>query len=426
MEDEFPEPGVFSAKEVKGRRYWYFEPSGTPRRRQRYVGPETPELLRRIQERKTANNQSRVRRQMVSALTRAGLSGPDSTTAATLAALSKAGVFRLRAVLVGTLAFQTYAPMLGIKFAAAAARTGDIDIAHMHEISVAVGDRAAEPLEILRAADPTYRPVPSLDKHTTSYINGDGLRVEFLAPKKRERGTVPLPALQAHAQALGYVDYLIAESVQAVVLSGAGILVNVPNPARYAWHKLVIAGERRNKEKAGKDLEQAGILIEALSERSADSLKGAAQDFLKGQTSKRKEIFRTALARLSLRTRDTALRVMGWSRNEVPGAHITFSRSPFAWDFDRDVAVFSASEAGVPIRCAISREALEDHFPNVERPGTRELDLGRLRREKIEQLATVRYLDRPIPSGKEAEEFDLILRSTDDLPWPGRRRGRSG
>ncbi|HSD34586.1 MAG TPA: GSU2403 family nucleotidyltransferase fold protein [Alphaproteobacteria bacterium] len=423
MEEEFSEPGAFSVKEVKGRRYWYFEPSGTPRQRQRYVGPETPELLRRIQERKAAHNQRRIRRQMVSALTRAGLRGPDSMTAAALAALSKAGVFRLP-VLVGTLAFQTYAPMLGIKVAASAARTGDIDIAQMHEISTAVGDRAGAPLEILRSADPTFRPVPSLDRKATSYINADGLRVEFLAPKKREAGTVNLPALQTHAQALGYIDYLITEPVQAVVLSGPGILVNVPDPARYAWHKLVIAGERRNKEKAGKDLEQARILIEVLAERSAEDLKEAAQDFLKRQSRKRKDVFRAALARLPLGTRETALRTLGWPRNMVPGAHLAFSPSPPRWDSARQVLVFSANEGGVPIECAISREALEDHFPKGRQPVSRDFDPSQVARDRIERLAKIKYLDHPIPPGTESGRFGVLLRSTDDLPWPKRTPGR--
>jgi hypothetical protein len=222
FEDEFPEPGTFSVKELKGRRYWYFEPSGQTVRHQIYVGPESTELLRRIQDRKASLDLWRTRRQIVSALRRAGLRGPDSTTAKVLEGLSKAGVFRLRVVLVGTLAFQTYAPMLGARLSAATLRTGDIDIAQMQEISVASGDSTPPPLEMLRSVDPTFRPVPSLEKHPISYINGEGLRVDFLAPKRRETRTVRLPALQAHAQTLSHLDYLIAEPLQAAVLSGAG------------------------------------------------------------------------------------------------------------------------------------------------------------------------------------------------------------
>jgi hypothetical protein len=65
-----------------------------------------------------------------------------------LAALSKTGVFRLRAVLVGTVAYQTYSAMLDVKLAApsltklgqptSALQTADVDIAQFKKISVAM------------------------------------------------------------------------------------------------------------------------------------------------------------------------------------------------------------------------------------------------------------------------------------------------
>jgi hypothetical protein len=64
-----------------------------------------------------------------------------------LAALSKTGVFRLRAVLVGT-AYQTYSAMLDVKLAApsltklghptSGLQTADVDIAQFKKISVAM------------------------------------------------------------------------------------------------------------------------------------------------------------------------------------------------------------------------------------------------------------------------------------------------
>jgi len=44
----FSEDGTFSSKTIKDRRYWYFQTSTAHGRVQRYVGPETPELLVRI------------------------------------------------------------------------------------------------------------------------------------------------------------------------------------------------------------------------------------------------------------------------------------------------------------------------------------------------------------------------------------------
>ncbi len=425
FEDEFPEPGSFSFKEVKGRRYWYFEPSGQDVRRQRYVGPESPELLARVQERRTSRSRWRVRRQMVSALRRAGAGGPDAATAQVLAALAKSGMFRLRAVLVGTVAFQIYAPILGVRLAHAALRTGDIDVAQMHEISVAVNDSTPPPLEVLRSVDPTFGPVPNLERHPTSYVNDEGLRIDFLA-KRREAGIVALPALRAYARALPYLDYLIAEPLQAVVLSGSGVLVNVPNPARYAWHKLVVAGLRQNQERVGKDIEQAAALIGILAEQSAVDLVVAAQDFMKDQR-KRKDLLYKALSRLPIDARDAALRVLGSPRRAVPGAHLVIPRLPARWDSDREVVVFSASEGGIPVQCAISREALEDHFGS-EQSRLSELEVFRQNRDEIERLAEAKYLDHAIEPRDQIWHVGVLLRSTDRLPWPKRRagRGRSG
>ncbi|MGO8374027.1 GSU2403 family nucleotidyltransferase fold protein, partial [Rhizobium ruizarguesonis] len=68
----------------------------------------------------------RDRRRMVSSLTRqGGMVAPDPMSCDIVEALSVAGLFRLRAVLIGTFAFQTYAGLLGVRLPLAAILTGD-------------------------------------------------------------------------------------------------------------------------------------------------------------------------------------------------------------------------------------------------------------------------------------------------------------
>jgi hypothetical protein len=91
--------------------------------------------------------------------------------------------------------------------------------------------------------------------NTSFKIRGQELRVEFLKPPLR------------------FLDYLIETPAQAVVVGGAGVLVNVPDPARFALHKLWISARRNVSEqtKALKDLRQAGALLEVLlADRPAD------------------------------------------------------------------------------------------------------------------------------------------------------------
>lgn len=117
FQDAFPPNGNFVSKTIKGRRYWYFQSQAEAGREQKYVGPETPELLDEIAHHKQVRDDERERRALVSTLIRSfGLSPPISTIGEIISVLAKAGVFRLRGVLVGTVAYQTYSAMLEQNF----------------------------------------------------------------------------------------------------------------------------------------------------------------------------------------------------------------------------------------------------------------------------------------------------------------------
>lgn len=87
---------------------------------------------------------------------------PDGLCGNVLAALSEAGAFRSRAVVIGSVAFQCYAPMLGFRMPGELGRTGDVDIGQFHAISLAVDDKIdANLLEVLRRADRRFEAIPS-------------------------------------------------------------------------------------------------------------------------------------------------------------------------------------------------------------------------------------------------------------------------
>lgn len=280
-ERDFAGDGAFVAKAVKGRRYWYWQhadPGAPSGQRQRYVGPETPELLERIARHRQARAEGRQRREMVVALRAAGLPGPDAMTGRVLAALEAAGAFRLRAVVVGTVAYQIYGGLLGERLGLAASRTGDLDLAQFADVSLFVEDRIDAPdMEaVLRGVDPRFRRLPAppstrnpADARSTRYGIGQEYRVEVLTPNRgpdAEGAAMPLPALGADAQPLRFLDFLIYREVRAVALHGAGVPVNVPAPERYAVHKLIVSRVRTvDPAKARKDLAQAGELLVALA-----------------------------------------------------------------------------------------------------------------------------------------------------------------
>ena len=296
-ERDFPAEGAFVAKAVKGRRYWYWQhpdPGAPTGRRQRYVGPETPELLDRIARHRQARAEGRQRHEMVTALRAAGLPGPDALTGRVLAALEAAGAFRLRAVVVGTVAYQIYGGLLGERLGLAASRTGDLDVAQFADVSVAVEDRIDAPdMEaVLRGVDPRFRRLPAApaaarpaDARSTRYGIGREYRVEVLTPNRGPDaggGSTPLPALGADGQPLRFLDFLIYREARAVALHGAGVPVNVPAPERFAVHKLIVSRRRLRggaapdgQAKSRKDLAQAAELVVALARQRPYELAGA-------------------------------------------------------------------------------------------------------------------------------------------------------
>lgn len=304
----FPQDGGFVAKTVKGRKYWYFQSGANGSRSQKYVGRETPELLEQIGHHKDAREDERERRGLVSTLVRSfGLPRPIPQMGEILAAMERAGVFRLRAVLVGTVAYQTYSAMLGAKLSAPMLMTGDIDIAQFGDVSVAINDRIPPILSILNSVDTTFRAVPTIHKdRVTSYTATGGLRVDFLVPNTGPDSDKPrpLPALQTDAQPLRFLDFLIRDPEPATILHGPGIYVNVPSPQRYAIHKLIVARRRsEGSAKRDKDLHQAETLLALLCEKRPHELKSAWKEAYK-RGPKWRELLKEGLGQLALPIRD--------------------------------------------------------------------------------------------------------------------------
>nr|WP_246780586.1 GSU2403 family nucleotidyltransferase fold protein [Rhizobium sp. AQ_MP] len=75
-------------------------------------------------------------------------------------ALAEVGLFRLRGVLIGTVAFQCYSGLLGMRLPMAAILTGDADFAQDYAISQEVADSLPPIVELLQGVDPSFRPVP--------------------------------------------------------------------------------------------------------------------------------------------------------------------------------------------------------------------------------------------------------------------------
>ena len=277
--------GPFVSKEIRGRTYWYAQRSEGAAKRQVYLGPDSPALHARMEaasgQRADSAVDERRRRELVTMLEAGGMYRESAAIGVVLRVLADASVFRAGGVLVGTQAFTCIANMLGVAFEKASLRTEDVDVAQDTSIPLGVIDPPdIEMLERLRAQNPDFFAVPGIDSRepSTSFkVRGRDLRVDFLtAGYKRSKSSKPvyLPHLRVAAQPMPELDYVLESTVDAAVVVGSGVRVNVPSPARFALHKLWLSNERSAAEaaKARKDRRQAQQIIEVLIDDRADDL----------------------------------------------------------------------------------------------------------------------------------------------------------
>ena len=281
--------GTVEERRRNGRTYLYDRFRIGTEMMSRYLGEDKPELRERLERAEALKAEAEVRRKRMTKLARTlraeGFITTDRETGSMLLAFSKAGVFRLGGTLVGTSAYGLYQGELGVRMDyEELAQTGDIDVASFERLSVALEDKVEEnPAEILRMLK--FDPVPGIhDRQVWKWRQSHSeVMIEFLTPAFGNETVKPLPALGVSAQALHYLNFLIADPIHAVALYRSGVLVQVPRPERFAIHKLIVADRRRNgpdQLKARKDRAQAEFLVAVLSEDRPDELAEAYEDAL--------------------------------------------------------------------------------------------------------------------------------------------------
>jgi hypothetical protein len=161
--------------------------------------------------------------------------------------------------------------MLGVQWASETTRTQDVDIAAEQHVIIGVPDAPIDLRKAIVESELGFIEIPALDRRSPSTkfrIRGKQLSVDVLTPLIGRASAKPihLESLDAYAEPVRFLDYVLSDAQPAVVIAKAGLLINVPAPARYALHKLVLA-ERRVaafQTKARKDIDQAEQLLQTL------------------------------------------------------------------------------------------------------------------------------------------------------------------
>lgn len=280
--------GSFASKRVKGRDYWYFQFTGlTGKLHQLYVGPASSELETIIaQHRAGGRNQALI--PLARAAEALGCTAVHRKHYLVLDRLSEYGFFGAGGVLIGTHAFLAHGNMLGLRWSLSP-RTEDLDFAHWgRDLAIALpANVEVDTHAAVESLSMGFIPVSTLSGIAgPTYLNPKQpeFRLDFVTTRDR-RGDAPWrhEALGVTVQPLAYLEYLLVDVAQAVLFCGRGaVVVTVPNPARYALHKLVVYGERKGsfRTKANKDIHQAAALLDYLCGIEPDSVEAAWDDLV--------------------------------------------------------------------------------------------------------------------------------------------------
>ena len=267
----------FVFKTLRGQKHWYLQLVIGPAKTQHYLGPASEELRARMAKEKSlwrrAEPDRTSRQKLVAMLIAGGAATVGTGEAQIFELLGRAGVFLCGGTVVDSHAFGIYANMLGVRWETETTRTLDVDVAAAPSLRIGIADEPIDLRKALLESEMGFFEVPALNrKHpSTSYsLHGRQLTVDLLTPMQGRPGSQPImvKTLGAPAEPVRFLDYLLEVTEPAVVVARAGILVNVPPPARYALHKLVTVQRRpaSAQTKALRDLAQARQLIDLLAQ----------------------------------------------------------------------------------------------------------------------------------------------------------------
>ncbi|MGE0629103.1 MAG: GSU2403 family nucleotidyltransferase fold protein [Hyphomicrobiaceae bacterium] len=264
-----------AVKTVKKKKYVYATTKDGSARIERYLGPaDDPRVRAEVESLRNAAERAKSLRSTVTLLKAARLPSPSLILGRILEVVANAGLFERGMTLVGTAAYQTYAPILGYYLPTATYTTNDVDLS---VAEFAPSENEEDFHDLLRRADNTFEPVWNMDdKLPKVFRASNGFKVELLTSFGRGRKSpVLVESIKAAAIPLSFQEYPAEETVNAVALYGDGVLVRVPTPARFAVHKLIVAQRRKPTERAKKqkDLKQAQELIDILIESDEQALQ---------------------------------------------------------------------------------------------------------------------------------------------------------
>jgi hypothetical protein len=261
--------GSFHKLDRKGQPYWYFAFRDLDGKvRMSYVGPDD-ERVRALVKRFRETRRPKALEPQARSTIALGCTPTAPKHFRIIKRLADHGFFRAGGVLVGTHAFIAMGNLLGVRWGDGAA-TLDVDFAHAgRNVSVALpADLRIDVHGALESLEMGLLPIMQFDgKAGAQYRNprDPELRLDFVTSGTRRGKPVVLEDLNLALEPLKFMEFSLEGTTQGCLIGRTGACtVNLPAPARYAVHKLIVFGERPASErtKSRKDLLQAASLAD--------------------------------------------------------------------------------------------------------------------------------------------------------------------
>ncbi len=279
--------GSFNRKTVAGKSYWYYQYRDLNGKLcQTYLGPESEQLSALIAKRQTVKTDDAQIKALAQSADTLGCMAVSAPHLSIIRRLSDAGFFRAGGMLVGTHAFLSAGNMLGVRWGDTS-RTQDLDFAHAGKsMQVALHSHATLDLgDVIESLGMGFVPATSLEGIRGGrwiHPKEPGFVLDFLTPMDRtEKELVHVKAFNAEFQALRFMEFSLEDIQSAAIFTRTqACMVNVPNPARMAVHKLIVSGLRpiAQRTKANKDVLQAAALFNWYRSNAPAEIDLALQD----------------------------------------------------------------------------------------------------------------------------------------------------
>jgi hypothetical protein len=277
--------GSFAKKVVKGRDYWYYQFTDIDgSTRQVYLGPETERVRELIAASREGLADEEHLKASIAAVIKAGYATTPSKQFKIVSRLADYGFFAAGGVLAGTHAFIAIGSLLGVRWTDDST-TKDVDFAHAGKnIAIALPSNIRVDLyDAIESLEMGFVPIAAFNaRKAASYVNRESKeeRIDFLTTVTGlSSEPVFIKEIGIALQPLKFMELSLGKVERSAMLSSTGsgaVAINVPDPALFAIHKLIVAVERGVvNPKSVKDVTQSAAIIDFFADHDKQAFLDA-------------------------------------------------------------------------------------------------------------------------------------------------------